>query len=112
MPAGAELVVVLVLLHVFGAAIAVALLYVLLRGDGIGPKDASDDDGEDGGGNDRLPPPRPRFPRDGGLPLPDAQPARFRLREPVRLGERWARRERRPAREPIRTPRHVPARGR
>jgi hypothetical protein len=62
------------------------------------------DDGDDGG-SDRLRPTRPSRPRGGiPIPLPDAVPARVRLREPGRLADLLPRRERRPAREPERTP--------
>jgi hypothetical protein len=40
----------------------------------------------------------------GGLPLPDAEPARVRLRDHRPLRERLPARERRPAREPERRP--------
>ena len=40
----------------------------------------------------------------GGLPLPDAEQAAVRLREPGRLRERYARPARRPEHEPARTP--------
>ena len=59
----------------------------------------------DDGGSDRLQPDPPRRPRGGiPIPLPDAVPARVRLRGPGRLAELLPRRERRPAREPDRTP--------
>lgn len=67
----------------------------------------SDGEGEDGWGRGpEVPPTRPKPPR-GGIPLPDAQPATVRLREPGRLADHLPRRERRPAREPERSP--VPA---
>lgn len=63
--------------------------------------------GSDGGGGLRRPSPQsPVCPR-GGLPLPDAVPARVRLREPVRLADLLPAPERRPAREPSRTPTRV-----
>jgi hypothetical protein len=66
-------------------------------------------DGQDGPGNDRSRPVR-RPPRGGGgVPLPDAAPARVRLREPARLADLLPDRSRRPAREPGRSPR-VPSR--
>ena len=45
----------------------------------------------------------PEGPRDGGrdgLPLPDAEPARVRLREDARIGDRLPRRPRRPDHAP------------
>jgi hypothetical protein len=62
------------------------------------------DPGSDGGGGRRPEPPAPRTPPRGGLPLPDARPARVRLRDHERLGDRLPRRRRRPAREPDRRP--------
>ena len=68
----------------------------------------SDSDSDGGWGNDRT---RPRAPRDtpgGGLPLPDAVPARLRLRDHRRLRDHLPGRERRPAREPARRPEREP----
>jgi hypothetical protein len=64
------------------------------------PPDFGSDDGWGRGGN---PPPSPRRPI-GGLPLPDAEPAHIRLRDHRRLADLLPRRERRPAREPVRRP--------
>lgn len=59
-------------------------------------------------------PPEPELvptpqPSGGGLPLPDAEQAPVRLREPGRLGEHYTRRPRRPehAPEPARRPERV-----
>jgi hypothetical protein len=61
------------------------------------------DDGGGGGGGrgpGRPTPPRPRDPR-GGIPLPDAEPARIRLRDHAR--PEWSRsRPRHPQRRPVR----------
>ena len=46
-------------------------------------------------------------PSGGGLPLPDAEQAPVRLREPGRIGERYGRPARRPEHEPARTPERV-----
>jgi hypothetical protein len=66
--------------------------------------------GGDGGGWDDGPPPdEPVAPEGGGgstLPLPDADQAAVRLREPGRLGERYPR----PARRPEHAPEREPAR--
>lgn len=67
----------------------------------------SDGEGEDGWGRGPEVPPTPPKPPRGGIPLPDAEPATVRLREPGRLADHLPRRERRPAREPERSP--VPA---
>lgn len=59
---------------------------------------------DDGPGNSRRGPLTPPDVPGGGLPLPDAQPARKRLRDHRRLADLTPPRERRPAREPVRTP--------
>jgi hypothetical protein len=65
-----------------------------------GPEGGSDD----GPGSDRRGPRvAPRLPG-GGLPLPDAAPARVRLRDHRRLADLTPPRERRPVREPVREP--------
>ena len=98
-------------LHLFGLGFAALLLLPLLRDETVSPlaQPGDDEDGGGGGGNDRLPPIAPRGPRPGGIPLPDAAPARVRLRDGRRLADLLPRRERRPVREPA-TPRHVPLR--
>ena len=64
------------------------------------------DPGSDGGwgrGPDRPPTPQDP-PRGGGIPLPDAEQARIRLRDHRKLADLHPARERRPTREPERTP--------
>lgn len=58
---------------------ALFILPALLLSDGEGPSEGNDDDGGGGGGQ----PPRPRPPKSpwGGVPLPDADPARVRRRD-------------------------------
>jgi hypothetical protein len=98
--------------HLIGLACVAVLLLPALRETPEVPKRQSDGDGDDGWGRGpKLPPSRPKPPR-GGLPLPDAEPAKVRLREHGRLGDRQPRRERRPAREPVRRPSPAPARTR
>jgi hypothetical protein len=91
-------------MHLLGLLCAAALLVPALRGPQVPPPQ----DGGSGGGGGRRPeePPAPSRPR-GGVPLPDAIPARVRLRDHRRLTERLPRHERRPAREPARTPERV-----
>jgi hypothetical protein len=99
----AELVVLLAGLHLLGFLFAAVLLFVLMRADTASawsPPEEEDDDG----GNDRRPRPEPRGPRGGGLPLPDAVPAKVRLRGPERLGDLRPKPSRRPAREPSPAP--------
>lgn len=94
--------------HLVGLVCVAALLIPAFRDDpnASQPPDQSDD----GWGNDRRPTPqRPDRPT-GGIPLPDAAPARSRLREHGRLGDRRPRPERRPAREPARKPARTPER--
>jgi hypothetical protein len=64
------------------------------------PKGGSDD----GPGSDRRGPLTPPRLPGGGLPLPDAEHARVRLRDHRRLADLTPRPERRPAREPGREP--------
>jgi hypothetical protein len=65
----------------------------------------------DGDGGLGTPPaaPDPAGPRDGALPLPDADRSPVRLREPARIGDRYPKRPRRPehAPEPQRAPERV-----
>lgn len=90
------------ILIVFAAALLVpALIARFSRG-------SSDSDGDvgDGRGGDgpRRPPPKKPGPPSGGLPLDQSQPARIRLRDGRRLGQRLPVPARRPVREPARGP--------
>src|SRR5947209_20573055 len=95
-----QLLLVIAGVHVLGlACVAILMLPALRDGPDIPPSGEGGSD--DGWGNY---PRRPRSPRDvpgGGLPLPDARPARVRLRGHERLSDRTPPRERRPAREPV-----------
>jgi hypothetical protein len=99
-----QLLLVIAGMHVLGLVCVAALIALALRGDDEdlpGPGDAGSDDGW---GNE---PRRPRQPSDrpwGGVPLPDAQPSLLRLRDHRKLADLAPRRERRPTREPERTP--------
>ncbi len=105
MSGATELVLMIAGMHLLGIALAVALVLPALRERPEIPPHPND--GSDGGGGLRRPSPEtPVRPR-GGVPLPDAVPARVRLREPSRLGDLRPARERRPAREPDRSPRPV-----
>ncbi len=95
-------------LHLLGFGFAALLLLPLLQDESvraIAPPGEEDDGG--GGGNDRLDPSAPQGPRPGGVPLPDAMPARVRLRDGRRLAELLPGFERRPVHAPA-APRHVP----
>jgi hypothetical protein len=92
--------------HIIGLLCILALMLPALREppeERWGP-----DPGEDGWGNEpRQPQVPPRRPP-GGLPLPDAVPARVRLRGHERQADALPTRERRPSREPERTPVPLP----
>ena len=97
---------VIVGMHFLGLICAAALLIPALRSNDRPPRSEG---GDDGWGNQPPPPAPPPSDKPGpGVPLPDALPARARLRDHERLGDRVPRPERRPAREPSRQP--VPSR--
>ncbi len=75
---------------------------ILYPPDGGGAAEDSDSDGGGGGGPQPEPPRPPEAPR-GGLPMPDAHPARVRIRDHVRP-VLTPRRSRRAGREPERAP--------
>jgi hypothetical protein len=75
-----ELMVIFGALHLIALALGVVLFMMFLRSDSASSwKPPEDDEGGGGGGNDRLPS-RPKPKPTGGVPLPDADPARVRLR--------------------------------
>jgi hypothetical protein len=78
-----DLVLIVGSVHVVGLGFAAALLWHFMRAEPNDPGPHDDEGG--GGGNLPVREPEPRRPRDGGLPLPDAVPARVRLREPGRI---------------------------
>jgi hypothetical protein len=97
-------------LHLLGFGFAAVMLLPLLRDERIVPVARGEEDDDAGGGNDRVrPSPRPD-PRGGGIPLPDAVPARVRLREAARLADLLPGPPRR--REHAPTPTRMPVRGR
>ncbi|MDX6667127.1 MAG: hypothetical protein QOK04_507 [Solirubrobacteraceae bacterium] len=100
MPADAKLVAMFAGLHLLGLVMVALLLILFLRSDTDSARLPPEEGDGGGGGNDRMQPRRPGGPRDGGLPLPDADPARIRLRDHRRLADLGPRRARRPAREP------------
>jgi hypothetical protein len=98
-----QLMLMIAGMHLLGLVCAAALLLPALRGGNDLPprRDSGSDDGWGHG------PPSPRVPYDappGGLPLPDAVPARVRLRDHRRLPDFLPAPERRPAPEPARDP--------
>jgi hypothetical protein len=99
-----ELMLMIAGMHLLGLVCAAALLLPALRG-GPDLPPRTDRGSDDGGGHGPpKPPPTPSDVPRGGLPLPDAVPARVRLRDHRRLADLLPRRERRPAREPERQP--------
>jgi hypothetical protein len=95
--------------HLVGLACVVVLMFPALKDAPAEPKPHQDGEDEGWGRGPKVPQAPPGSPR-GGIPLPDAVPARVRLREPGRLGELRPTRERRPAREPARRPVRTPQR--
>lgn len=102
-----KLVLVVGGMHLLGLGLVTVLLVMFLRSDTAEPWTPEDGEDGGGGGTEPLPADPPSRPG-GGLPLPDAMPARVRLRDPSRLGDLLPRRERRPAREPEREPGRLP----
>ena len=90
--------------HLLGLACVAVLMLSALREGPADPPQSTNNDSDDGRGNKpRLPRPPSGQPR-GGIPLPDAEQSRVRLRDHTRLADRLPKRVRRPAREPERTP--------
>ena len=94
--------------HLLGLACVFVLMIPALREPPEGPPRPPDGGSDDGWGNHPRQPLRPHDLPGGGLPLPDALPARVRLREHGRLNERLPGRERRRVREPARRPVRIP----
>ena len=76
-------------LHVVALALGVMLFMLFLRSDSTSSwKPPEDEEGGGGGGNDRLPSSKPKPRPTGGVPLPDAEPSRTRLRDHSKLARR------------------------
>jgi hypothetical protein len=102
MSSAAQLVLMVGGMHILGLGCAVLLIIPALRDRPEPPQPPGG--GSDGGGGLRRPAPqKPVRPR-GGIPLPDAETSRIRLREAGRLADLLPRPARRPAREPDRRP--------
>jgi hypothetical protein len=97
-----QLMLMIAGMHLLGLVCAAALLLPALRGGSDLPPRGEGSD--DGWGHGPPQPPSPSGSPSGGLPLPDAAPARVRLRDHGRLRESLPRPERRPSREPARDP--------
>jgi len=106
-----ELTLIFGALHLMAIGLGGVLFWMLLRSEPVTPWQPPEDeesDGGGGGGNDRLGA-GPKSPAPGGVPLPDAVPARVRLRAPGRLADAYPppQRRERPHRDPVRTPEKV-----
>ena len=95
---GLKLLLLLAMAWFFCSLILVPAL--LFKGESP-PASSGGDDGDDGG-RPRRPSPSDRDP--GGIPLPDAEQSRRRLRDHVRPKRSWLRRRstREPGRDPVR----------
>ena len=100
---GAALILWIAAVHLLGLGCIAVLMFPALK-DGQVTDHRSDSDGDDGWGRGPRTPDAPPTPPRGGLPLPDAVPARVRLREHGRLADRLPGHDRRPSREPERHP--------
>jgi hypothetical protein len=106
-----QLLLMIAGVHLVGLGCVGALMFPALRGDAQQPPEPPSDSGsDDGRGNDRTRPKGPTVKPRGGIPLPDADQSRVRLRDERRLADHLPRPERRPAREPSRTPTRDPTR--
>ncbi len=96
-----ELMLIFGALHLIALVLGVVLFVMFLRSEtdyGIQPPE-DDDPGPPGGGNDRLSD-RPKGSPNGGIPLPDAEPAPIRLRGHERMRDARSRTVRRPGHTP------------
>lgn len=98
-----QLLLMIAVMHLLGLACVGVLIVLALRDENDGPE-YGDTGWDDGWGNEPRRPPQPSDRPWGGIPLPDAKQSRLRLRDHRRLVDLVPRRERRPAREPERTP--------
>src|SRR5688572_26284726 len=104
-----ELVLIFGALHLVALALGVLMFLLFVRSDTADGRQDPDDEDGGGGGSDRISK-GPKTSPSGGIPLPDAVPARVRLRGPGRLADLLPRPERRRVAEPDRAPRRVPQR--
>ncbi len=94
----------LVGVHILGFIAVAILLIPALRDDNSGLDEDGNDGTDDGWGNRPNVRPDPSRWPGGGIPLPDAEQSKVRLREPGRLTEHLPVPQRRPSREPVREP--------
>jgi hypothetical protein len=96
-----ELMVIFGALHLVALVLGVVLFVMFLRSEAGSRYKPPDDDDGGGGGNDRISG-GPKSSPSGGIPLPDAEPARIRLRSHERLCNLRPRPSRRRVPEPAR----------
>ena len=96
----------LIVVHVLGF-IAVGLLMLPALRDDHSEQDEDSGSSDDGWGNRPNVKPDPSRWPGGGIPLPDAEQSVVRMRGPGRLSEKVKTQQRRPIREPARTPTRV-----
>jgi hypothetical protein len=104
MSGDAQLMLMIAGMHLLGLVCAAVLIIPALRDNPEFPPRQSDSGSDDGWGRGPGGPPKPPEPPRGGIPLLDAEPANVRLRDHRKLPEHLPKRDRRPAREPERTP--------
>ncbi len=99
-----QLVLMITGVHLLGLGCVAVLMFSAFRAGEAPPSESTDSESDEGWGN------KPRHPRGpserpwGGVPLPDAEQARVRLRDHRKLPDELPPRVRRPARPPVRTP--------
>jgi hypothetical protein len=103
----AQLMLMIAGVHLVGLACVALLMVPALRDAPDTPQQPPEDGSDEGWGNHPRKPHGPRDVPGGGLPLPDAEPARVRLRDHRRMRDLLPRPERRPSREPEREPTRV-----
>jgi hypothetical protein len=108
MSGDAQLLLMIAGVHALGLACVAVLMIPALRDGPDSPPQSSDSGSDEGWGRGPRQPPKPPDSPTGGIPLPDATPARVRLRDHKRLADLQPPRERRPAREPARSPVRAP----
>src|SRR2546430_17381886 len=103
MPADVKLVALFAGLHLLGLILVCVMLVLFFRSDTARSWSGGEEEGDGGGGggNDRVRPRDSGGPRGGGLPLPDAVPARVRPPAPPRIAHPLPRP---PPRAPARPP--------
>jgi hypothetical protein len=105
----AQMIIWLTGIHFVGFICVGLLMLPALRDEPDPPTDQDSGSSDDGWGN--LPAGRPDSGNrpGGGIPLPDAEQSRVRLREPGRIREGHPMPQRRPVRDPQRQPVREPA---